>query len=74
MIPFYKIKALGQLVVSIAVKGDKPKFADYPSPLIDAKMWSLFESCWEMEASRRPTIDQVLTVLQEISFERGKNY
>jgi len=62
-IPFYKIKAMGQLVVSIAVKKIKPLREDYTAEDITDEMWQLFEQCWLFEPEDRPKIPQLLEVI-----------
>jgi hypothetical protein len=61
-------------VVSIAVRGDKPKRADYESEFIDDQMWALLSSCWAKDPAQRPTIDRVLEQLMAITTSRGKLY
>lgn len=54
---------MGQLVISIALRGNRPKKEDYESEYISPRMWELFEKCWEAEPTDRPSIDEIIRVL-----------
>lgn len=62
-IPFYKIKAMGQLVVSIAVKKIKPLREDYPGEDITDEMWELWEHTWKFEPEERPRVSQIVEIV-----------
>ena len=66
VIPFHKIKAMGQLVVSIAVKNIKPAREDYPSDFMSDRLWHLLSACWEVP-EKRPSIE---IVMETIAIER----
>lgn len=61
-IPFYKIKAMGQLVVNITLRKVRPERADHPSPDITDPIWNLFVQCWK-GAEERPSINHILEVV-----------
>ncbi|KIO19752.1 hypothetical protein M407DRAFT_222252 [Tulasnella calospora MUT 4182] len=61
-IPFYKIKAMGQLVVGITLRNLRPERADYDAPDITDPLWGLFVDCWK-PAEQRPTVNRILEVV-----------
>lgn len=61
-IPFYKIKAMGQLVVSITLRKVRPERADYQAPDITDPIWALFVECWK-PAAERPSVQRILDVV-----------
>lgn len=63
MIPFYKIKAMGQLVVSIAVKKLQPAREDYPAEDMTDEIWELLGRCWRFTPTDRPSVQELLQVV-----------
>ncbi|KAG8905616.1 hypothetical protein FRB99_008562 [Tulasnella sp. 403] len=70
-IPYYPIRAMGQLVVTIVIGQKKPQRQDYPSPWITDRMWDLFTQCWSEEPEQRPPVDYILYEVGEMRKERG---
>ena len=61
---------MGQLVVNIAIKNIKPARKDYPSDWITDRIWTLLLACWDIDPLNRPTVEQIITVLEEERKER----
>ncbi|KDQ18588.1 hypothetical protein BOTBODRAFT_127493 [Botryobasidium botryosum FD-172 SS1] len=50
----------GSSVPLMAIEGKHPRRGDHQCPELDDTMWSLLASCWNVNASERPNIDQVV--------------
>ncbi|KDQ14165.1 hypothetical protein BOTBODRAFT_174965 [Botryobasidium botryosum FD-172 SS1] len=58
-------------VLMKTMKGERPQKADYPNPILDGEMWSLLESCWELDPAGRPNIDEVVQTVKAIHAARN---
>lgn len=61
-VPFYDILGDGQVLIAV-LEGKRPSRPNGPGD----ETWALIESCWGQEASCRPTANEIVCRLQEIS-------
>ncbi|KAG9009443.1 hypothetical protein FRB94_014270 [Tulasnella sp. JGI-2019a] len=64
--PYYKIRAIGQLVNAIN-SHITPKRSDYDYSAVllkDDRLWDLLEACWRAEPEKRPSVDEVIGILE----------
>lgn len=62
-VPFYKIKAVGKVVIAIAIKNAKPDRADYAGTSLliqNDRVWNLLSSCWVADPDKRPSVDELI--------------
>ncbi|KAF8601638.1 kinase-like protein [Ceratobasidium sp. AG-I] len=75
-VPYFKTKQTHSLAVQIG-RGKRPARKDHVEfdkyALQPDELWALLERCWAIEASERPTIDEVIAELERIKAMTNPN-